>query len=223
MEPLNEQLIERIDAYIEDLFTPPDQALSRNLADADAAGLPPINVSPNQGRLLYLLAKMFRAKRVLEVGTLGGYSTTWLARALPADGLLVTLELEPRHAEVARRSLDRAALAAAIDIRVGPAADSLRELIRSRAAAFDLIFIDANKSGYVEYLNLALELSRPGTVILADNVIRHGLVLDPQPADPNDAGAKAYNEAVAHHPRLESIVLPIVRARVDGLAISLVR
>jgi predicted O-methyltransferase YrrM len=223
MEPVNGQMIERIDAYIEDLFTPPDPALSQNLADAEAAGLPPINVSPNQGRLLYLLAKIAGARRVLEIGTLGGYSTTWLARALPADGLLVTLELEPRHAEVARRSLERATLAPAIDIRIGPATDSLRDLIHSAAAPFDLIFLDANKSGYVEYLGLALELSRPGTLILADNVIRHGLVLDPHPADPNDAGAKAYNEAVARHPRLESLILPIVRARVDGLSISLVR
>ena len=223
METVNEQLIERIDAYIEALFTPPDAALSRNLADAEAAGLPAINVSPNQGRLLYLLAKIAGAKRVLEVGTLGGYSTTWLARALPADGLVVTLELDPRHAEVARRNLERAALAPAIDLRVGPAADSLRELIRSATAPFDLVFLDANKSGYVEYLDLALQLSRPGTLILADNVIRHGLVLDSKPADPNDAGAKAYNEAIAGDPRLESLILPIVRARMDGLAISLVR
>ena len=200
-----------------------DAALSRNLADAEAAGLPAINVSPNQGRLLYLLAKIAGAKRVLEVGTLGGYSTTWLARALPADGLVVTLELDPRHAEVARRNLERAALAPAIDLRVGPAADSLRELIRSATAPFDLVFLDANKSGYVEYLDLALQLSRPGTLILADNVIRHGLVLDSKPADPNDAGAKAYNEAIAGDPRLESLILPIVRARVDGLAISIVR
>jgi predicted O-methyltransferase YrrM len=200
-----------------------DAALSRNLADAEAAGLPAINVSPNQGRLLYLLAKIAGAKRVLEVGTLGGYSTTWLARALPADGLVVTLELDPRHAEVARRNLERAALAPAIDLRVGPAADSLRELIRSATAPFDLVFLDANKSGYVEYLDLALQLSRPGTLILADNVIRHGLVLDSKPADPNDAGAKAYNEAIAGDPRLESLILPIVRARMDGLAISLVR
>jgi predicted O-methyltransferase YrrM len=183
----------------------------------------PINVSPNQGRLLYLLAKIARAKRVLEIGTLGGYSTTWLARALPADGLLVTLELDPKHAEVARRSLERAALAPKIDLRVGPAADSLRELMRSGTAPFDLVFIDANKSGYVEYLDLALQLSRPGTLVLADNVIRHGLVLDPNPADPNDAGAKAYNAAIAAHPRLESLILPIVRARVDGMSISLVR
>jgi predicted O-methyltransferase YrrM len=223
MQPVNEELIEHIDAYIEDLFTPPDQVLSQNLADAGAAGLPAINVSANQGRLLYLLAKMVSAKRVLEIGTLGGYSTTWLARALPANGLLVTLELEARNAEVARRNLERAGLAVAIDLRVGPAADSLRELVRTATVPFDVVFLDANKSGYVEYLALALQLSRPGTLILADNVIRHGLVLDSNPADPNDAGAKAYNEIIARHPRLESLVLPIVRARLDGMAISLVR
>ena len=223
MQLVNEELIESIDAYIEDLFTQPDEALSQNLADAEAAGLPSINVSPNQGRLLYLLAKLAGAKRVLEIGTLGGYSTTWLARALPANGLLVTLELETRNAAVARRNLERAGLAAAIDLRVGPAADSLRDLIRSSTVPFDLVFLDANKSGYVEYLELALQLSRPGTLILADNVIRHGLVLDSNPGDSNDAGAKAYNEIIARHPRLESLILPIVRARVDGLAISLVR
>jgi len=223
MEPLNEQLIEQIDTYIESLFTPADAALSQNLVDAEAAGMPQINVSPNQGRLLYLLTKIAGARRVLEVGTLGGYSTTWLARALPADGLLITLELDPKHAEVARRSLDRAALAPAINIRIGPAADSLCDLIRSGTAPFDVIFIDADKSGYVEYLELAMQLSRPGTLILADNVIRHGLVLEAHPADPSDAGAKAYNEAIAGDPRLESLILPIVRARVDGLSISRVR
>ena len=223
MLPVNEQLIERIDAYIEDLFTPPDEVLAQNLADANAAGLPAINVSPNQGRLLYLLAKLAGVKRVLEIGTLGGYSTTWLARALPAGGVVVTLELETVNAEVARRNLERAGLAGMVDVRVGPAADSLRALIRASTAPFDLVFLDANKSGYVEYLELALQLSRPGTLILADNVIRHGLVLDSNPADPNDAGARAYNEAIARHPRLESVILPIVRHRVDGMAISLVR
>ena len=223
MEPVNEQLIEGIDAYIETLFTPSDAALAQNLADAEGAGLPAIQVSPNQGRLLYLLTKLAGARRVLEVGTLGGYSTTWLARALPADGYLITLELDLNHAEVARRSLQRAAVAPAIDLRVGPAADTLRELIRQETAPFDVIFLDANKSGYVEYLELALQLSRSGTLILADNVIRHGLVLDPAPADPNDAGAKAYNERIARHPRLDSLILPIIRRRVDGMAISIVR
>jgi len=223
MQTLNEQLVEHIDAYIEALFTPADTALSANMADADAAGLPPIQVSPNQGRLLYLLAKLSGARRVLEIGTLGGYSTTCLARALPPDGSFVSLEIDPHHAEVARRNLDRAALPVSVDIRVGSAAASLSELIRSGAAPFDLIFIDADKAGYVEYLNYALELSHPGTLILADNVIRHGAVIESSPADANDRGAKAYNEAIARHPRLESLILPIIRHRIDGMAISIVR
>jgi len=223
MEPVTVGLLDRIDAYIEELFTPSDPVLSRNLADAEAAGLPAINVSPNQGRLLYLLAKIVGATRILEIGTLGGYSTTWLARALPDGGRLVTLELEPKHAAVARRNLERAGVASLVDIQIGPAADSLRACIRSGVDPFDLVFIDADKSGYPEYLELALELTHPGTVILADNVIRHGLVLDPHPADASDAGARAYNQAIARHPRLESLILPILRDRVDGLSISRVR
>ncbi|MGP8245773.1 MAG: O-methyltransferase [Bryobacteraceae bacterium] len=223
MEPLNEQLVERIDRYIEDLFTPPDAVLEENLKDADACGLPPIQVSPNLGKLLHLLVKIAGAKRVLEIGTLGGYSTTWLARALPPDGVLITLECESKHAEVGRRNLKRAGLGGIVDIRVGAAADSLRDLIRAGVEPFGLIFIDADKASYVEYLNLSLELSRPGTVILADNVIRHGLVLDENASDATDLGARAYNQAIAHHPRLESLVLPTIRRRIDGLAISIVR
>ncbi len=223
MEPLNEQLVESIDRYIEGLFAPTDAALLQNLEDADTAGLPPINVSPNQGKLLYLMVKVAGAKRVLEIGTLGGYSTTWLARALPSDGVLITLEREVKHAEVARRNLERAGLAGIVEVRVGPANESLRELVRSGVPPFDVIFIDADKAGYVEYLDLSLQLARPGTLILADNVIRHGLVLDENPPDAADRAARAYNEAIAHHPRLESLILPVVRSRVDGMAISIVR
>jgi predicted O-methyltransferase YrrM len=223
MERLNEELVEQIDRYIEDLFTPTDAALAENLKDADSAGLPAINVSPNQGKLLYLLAKIAGAKRILEIGTLGGYSTTWLARALPADGVLITLELEAKHAQVARRSLDRAGLGSKVDIRVGPAKDSLRTLIRLGGEPFDFIFIDADKVGYIEYLELSLQLARRGTLILADNVIRHGLVLAENPPDAADCAARAYNDAIARDPRLESLILPIVRRRVDGLAISIVR
>jgi predicted O-methyltransferase YrrM len=223
MEPLNEELVNRIDRYIQELFTPSDAALVENLKDANAAGLPAINVSPNQGKLLYLLMKIAGARRILEIGTLGGYSTTWLARALSPGGMLITLEREVKHAQVARRNLERAGLGAVVEVRVGPANESLRELIRLGAEPFDAIFIDADKAGYVEYLDLSLELSRPGTIILADNVIRHGLVLDENPPDAADRGARAYNEAIARHPRLESLVLPIVRRRVDGLAISIVR
>jgi caffeoyl-CoA O-methyltransferase len=223
MEPLNEQLVERIDRYIETLFNPADDALLHNLRDAESAGLPAIHVSPNQGKLLYLLTRLAAARRVLEIGTLGGYSTTWLARALPPDGLLITLEREPRHAEVARRNLERAGLAHLVEIRIGSAAGQLREMIYAALPPFDVIFIDADKAGYVEYLDLSLPLSRPGTLILADNVIRNGIVMEENPADMHDRGARAYNEALARHPRLESVILPIVRRRIDGMAISIVR
>ena len=223
MYTLNAELLERIEQYIEDLFTPADSVLTANLVDAAAAGLPEIQVSANQGKLIYLLAKMARAKRVLEIGTLGGYSTTWLARALPADGSVVSLELDPLHAEVARRNLERAALPVTVDVRAGSAAASLKDLVDSRCEPFDVIFIDADKARYPVYLEYALQLSHPGTLILADNVIRHGAVLESQPADRNDQGAKAYNEAIAHNPRLDSIVLPLIRDQVDGLAISIVR
>ena len=223
MQALNEQLLERIDGYIESLFAPEDAALSQNVRDATAAGLPAIQVCPNQGKLLYLLAKICGARRILEIGTLAGYSTTWLARALPPEGSLVTLEREPAHAEVARRNLERAGVAGPVDVRVGPASESLRNLIRCGTEAFDLVFIDADKASLVEYLELSLELSHPGTLILADNVIRHGNVLESDPEDPSDRSAQAYNKAIATHPRLESLVLPIIRQRIDGLAISIVK
>src|SRR5579863_1281540 len=223
MQPFDEKLAQRIDSYIESLFVPGDPILAANIEAARAAGLPQIAVSANQGKLLYLLARIAGAKRILEIGTLGGYSTTWLARALPADGVLVTLELEAKHAQVARRSLERAGLGSKVDIRVGPANDSLRNLIRLGGEPFDFIFIDADKAGYVEYLELSLQLSRRGTMILADNVIRGGLVMAGNPPDAADRGARAYNDAIARDPRLESLILPIVRRRVDGLAISIVR
>ncbi len=213
----------RIDAYIESLFGGDDAALIQNLADARAAGLPDINVSPNQGRLLYLLAKMAGAERVLEIGTLGGYSTTWLARALPSTGVVVTLELNPAHAAVARRNIARAAPACRVEVWVGAAADSLRQITAAREPRFDFVFIDADKPGYIEYLELVLPLCRQGTVIVADNVIRDGLVLDTAPTDGNTQAARAFNAAIAAHPRLESIIVPIVRRTIDGMSISLVK
>jgi len=223
MEPLTEELAERIDSYIEELFTREDDALRENVADSAANGLLAIQVSPNQGNLLYLVAKMCGARRVLEIGTLGGYSTTWLARALPVGGSVLTLERDPNYADVARRNIERAGVADRVEIRVGLASESLRQLIRDGVPAFDLIFLDADKTGYVEYLDLSLQLARPGTVILADNVIRHGLVMESEPPDPNDRGARAYNQAIATHPRLESVIVPIIRHRMDGLAVSIVR
>jgi len=223
MESLTGDLLERIDRYVEELFAPLDPVLARNLEAAHAAGLPAINVSAAQGKLLYMLTRIAGARRVLEVGTLGGFSTTWLARALPAGGHLVTLEVDPAHARIAASNLEGAAPGVTVDVRVGDAAESLRAMIAQGEPTFDLAFIDADKHRYVEYLNFVVQLSRPGTVILADNVIRHGLVIDEGSDDPSARGARAYNAAIASHPRLESIVLPILRDDIDGLAISIVR
>jgi caffeoyl-CoA O-methyltransferase len=223
MEPITADLIARIDAYIEQLFVPDEAALAQGLADAEAAGLPAINVSPNQGKLLYLLAKIAGARRILEIGTLGGYSTTWLARALPHDGVMVTLELSERNAEVARKNLKRCVGGASVDVRVGDAAGTLTSMIAARERPFDLVFIDADKPGYVAYLDLALQLSRAGTVIIADNLVRHGHVLEDAPQDESARAARAFNAVLAAHPRLESIIVPLVRDSVDGMSISVVR
>ncbi len=222
MQPVSSELVERIDTYIENLFVAADPTLDQNLRDAAAAGLPAINVSATEGKLLYMLVKMTRAKRVLEIGTLAGYSTTWLARATAPKGQVITLELDPKHADVARKNIARSVPEADVDVRVGQASDELQRMIASGEGPFDLVFIDADKPGYVKYLQLALQLSRPGTIILADNVIRHGAVADAAPADENARAAKAFNEGLAAHPRLESIVLPIIRNEVDGLSISIV-
>ena len=223
MQPVNEQLLEQIEEYIEHLFVPPDAALEQNLKDANAAGLPAIAVAPDQGRLMYILAKISGAKRILEVGTLGGYSTTLLARALPKDGKLVTLEMSPVHAEVARKNLDRAGVGELVEIRVGRAGDTLSKMIAAAEEPFDFVFIDADKTGYVGYLEQVLQLSHSGTVILGDNLIRHGDILHETAPDEMAAGVKAFNALIATHPRLESILLPILKGKVDGMSISRVK
>jgi caffeoyl-CoA O-methyltransferase len=220
---MNPELRVRIEKYIEELFVPPDPVLEQNVADASAAGLPEIQVSPNQGRLLYLLTKLSGATRVLEIGTLAGYSTTWLARAIPDGGMLTSLELDRTHAEVARKNVDRAGVGARISIEVGPAEQSLQRLIQQRVEPFDLIFIDADKPGYARYLDLSLKLSRPGTVIVADNLIRDGAVLDETPDDENARAARIFNARLAENPRLESIIVPVLGKKVDGMSISIVR
>jgi len=223
MLAFNEELAEQIDAYIESLFVPADPILAANVENANAAGLPPINITANQGKFLYLLARIAGARRVLEVGTLGGYSTTWLARALPAGGHLITLEFDPIHARTAQKSLAAAGLDAIVEVRVGDAAASMIAMIDAEEQPFDFIFIDADKTGYVKYLGLALSLSRPGTVIVADNIIRNGAVMDESPEDASDRGAREYNAAIAVHPRLESIALPMFKNKMDGMAISRVK
>lgn len=220
---MENDLLVRIDDYIESLFGGDDTALLQNITDANTAGLPPIQVSANQGRLLYVLAKLSGAQRILEIGSLGGYSTTWLARALPVGGTVVTLEVNPHHAAVARRNLERAGVASKVTIEIGAAADTLRAFIERRESPFDFVFIDADKVSYPVYLDLALQLSRAGTVIVADNLIRNGAVIDEAPADENARAAKAFNAKIAAHPRLESTILPIMRQSIDGMSISIVK
>ena len=222
MESIDEKLAGRVDRYIEALFARQDPVLTENLKNAGLRGLPSINVSPNEGKLLFLLAKISGASRILEVGTLSGYSTTWLARALPPDGKVITLEVDPKHAEVARKNLRLAGLDRQVEVRVGNAAETLRQMAAGGEPPFDLVFIDADKPRYVEYLGLTLALTRSGSLILADNLIRSGRV-EAAPSDPNARGAKTFNEALAAEPRLESIILPIYRDKLDGLSISRVK
>jgi predicted O-methyltransferase YrrM len=183
-EPTPQQRWTAVDDYITGLLVPEDAALKEALADSVAAGLPPIAVTPNQGKLLGLLARILRARRILELGTLGGYSTIWLARALPAGGRVVTLEARPEYAEIARSNIARAGLAERVELRVAPALETLPRLVDEGAGPFDLIFIDADKQNNPGYFEWSLRLSRPGTLIVVDNVVRGGAVLDPDADDP---------------------------------------
>ncbi len=211
---------EAVDNYIDSLFVPDDPALQGAIDRARAHGLPAIEVSPGQGKLLYLLARIAGARRILEIGTLAGYSTIWLGRALPKDGELVSLERDPKHADVARASLKAAGLDGQCDVRSGAALDLLPGLEPS----FDLIFIDANKESYPAYLNHAVRLARPGGLIIADNVVRKGTVLAPPGIDPQAIGAAAFNQSLAEHPHLEAIILQQVGIKGhDGLAIARVK
>ncbi len=209
-----------VDQYFSDLFVPADRALDEVLAASDAAGLPSINVSPCQGKLLWLLARIAGARRILEIGTLGGYSTIWLARALPADGRVVTIEIDPRHADVARGNFARAGVANVIDLRVGKATDVLPQLRTEGAGPFDVIFIDADKPSYTDYLTWSLALARPGTVIVADNVVRSGRVVDAASTDAAVQGVRRFNAAVAADARLAATAVQTVGIKgYDGFTI----
>jgi len=212
-----------VDAYISDTLIGADATLAHVLAASEAAGLPPIAVSPSQGKFLHILARSVRATRILELGTLGGYSGIWLARALPPDGRLVTVEVDPRHAEVARRSFERAGVTDRVDLRVGQALDVLVQLEAERTAPFDLVFIDADKGRYSEYLDWAVRLSRPGALILADNVVRDGAVIDGASTDTSVQGVRRFMNHVAADPRVTATTMQTVGAKgYDGLAIVLV-
>jgi caffeoyl-CoA O-methyltransferase len=215
------RLLAEIDAYVEGLFAPPDEALEAALRDSRDAGLPEINVSPNEGRLLQLFTELVGARRILEIGTLGGYSAIHFARVLPPEGSLISLEINERHAEVARANVERAGLADRVEIRVGDAHELLASLAGNGEGPFDVVFIDADKESYPDYLDLSLSLSRPGTLILADNTVRGGSILDPQ--DGSARATREFNERVARDPRLSGIVLPLIRERIDGITIARVR
>jgi predicted O-methyltransferase YrrM len=213
-----------VDRYITDMLVPPDPVLDASLQDSDAAGLPPHNVSPNQGKLLMLLALIHRARNILEIGTLGGYSTIWLARALPTNGRLITLESNPKHAEVARHNITRAGLSDIVEVRVGRALDTLPQLAAEGCDPFDLIFIDADKPSNPEYLAWALKLSRRGSLIIADNVVRDGAVIDANSSDPNVQGVRHFNEMLSSDLRVSATAIQTVGSKgYDGFAIALVR
>lgn len=214
-----EKSMEAYDGYISQLFAVEDDVLRATRATMQQEGLRPINVSASGGQLLHLLALVSGARRILEIGTLGGYSAIWLARALPADGKLISLELEDHHAAVARRNLAQAGLAEKVEVRVGPALATLTAMAVAGEAPFDLVFIDADKDGYVDYLSKAVALVRDGGLILGDNTLPDA-VLDAT----GDSGTKRYNTAVAAHPALVSTIVPVLRRQgLDGLTISVKR
>jgi predicted O-methyltransferase YrrM len=216
----------KVDRYFGALLAPGDDALDAAIKANELAGLPQIDVTPLQGKFLEFLVRATGARRVLEIGTLGGYSTIWMARALPAGGRVITLELDPHHARVARRNLEKAGVADRVEILVGPAIETLPKLESpdaGRGAPFDLIFIDADKQGYPEYLTWALKLSRPGTVLVADNVVRQGKVIDEKSKDPHIQGVRMFTEMVAAEPRLSATVLQTVGVKgYDGFTLAVV-
>jgi len=212
-----------VDRYFGDLLAPHDEALKATMEANRQAGLPSIDVPSLMGQFLGLMVRISGSRRVLEIGTLGGYSTIWLARALPAGGRVITLEIDPERAEIARRNLDRAGVLGGVEIRIGAAIDSLATLSKGAADPFDLIFIDADKKSLPEYLEASLKLSHRGTVIIVDNVVRDGKVLDPASTDPDIQGVRRMTEMMAAHPRLSATAIPTVGARgYDGLAVALV-
>jgi len=212
-----------VDQYLSERLVPPDPALDGALRDSEAAGLPAIQVTPTFGKMLHLLARAQGARRILEVGTLGGYSTIWLARALVPGGRLVTLEAEPRHADVARANLQRAGLDDVVDVRVGRALDTLPQVQAEGGGPFDVIFIDADKQNNPEYFQWALKLARVGSLIIIDNVVRDGTVIDADKNDPSIVGVRRLNEMLGTEPRVSATALQTVGSKgYDGFALAVV-
>ncbi|MEV5846852.1 O-methyltransferase [Streptomyces sp. NPDC051985] len=215
------QLWDDVDFYFISHLSPDDEALQAALRESEANELPHANVTANQGKLLQLLAQIQDARNILEIGTLGGYSTIWLARALPADGRLISLEYSARHAEVAVRNLARAGLERVVEVRVGPALESLPKLADENPAPFDLVFIDADKANNPHYVEWALRLTRTGSLIVVDNVVRGGRVVDAESAEPDVVGTRAAIELIAAHPRLTGTAIQTVGSKgYDGFALA---
>ncbi|HEY5405784.1 MAG TPA: O-methyltransferase [Ginsengibacter sp.] len=221
---MNQQLFESVDQYISGLFDDEDDCLKATEQSIIESGIPQISVSPNQGKFLHILAKLCNAKKILEMGTLGGYSTIWMARALPENGKLITLEIDKKHADVAQQNFNRCGLAAKIDIRIGKAIDILPQLKSEGVGPFDMIFIDADKPPYLEYFQWALQLSKPGTLIIADNVIREGKVLLKESPDEMVTGVKRFNEFLANCRDVTATIFQTIGAKEhDGMAIAIVK
>jgi predicted O-methyltransferase YrrM len=220
---MTETLWTAVDHYIDGMLVPADAALDAAIETSNAAGLPPISVTPSQGKLLYLLARIQGARKILEIGTLGGFSTIWLARALPAGGRLITLESDPRHADIARKNILRAGLGGLVELRVGLALEVLPRVAAEGGGAFDLTFIDADKKNIPAYFAFALKLSRRGSVIIVDNVVRDGRVIDALSSDPDILGIRRFNDMLAAEPRVSATAIQTVGAKGhDGFAIALV-
>jgi predicted O-methyltransferase YrrM len=212
-----------VDSYFSQTLVESDSALEAALDDSARAGLPEINVAPNQGKFLNMLSRMLGARTILEIGTLGGYSTIWLARALPDGGQLVTMEADPKHADVAWRNIERAEVADRVELMRGPALESLPNLVNDERVPFDLVFIDADKRNNPAYVEWALKLTRPGSVIIVDNVVRGGTIAEPDSDDPDVQGAKALFEMIAKEPRLDATALQTVGVKgYDGFVMALV-
>jgi len=220
---MNQEQWSRVDRYFVDLLVRPDPMFEAALKASDAAGLPQIQVAPNQGKFLMLLAQAQGARRILEIGTLGGYSTIWLARALPSDGRLVTLEAVPTHATVARSNIERAGFAKVVEVRLGRALETLPQLAAEGLGAFDFIFLDADKRAYPEYLEWCIKLSRPGTMIVADNVVRAGAVVDSASRDADVRGVRLFLERLSTDPRVSATAIQTVGSKgYDGIALAVV-
>ena len=221
---MNTEIFSQVDNYISSLLAPEDKALTDTIQSLDAEGLPQHSVSANQGKFLQVMMMACNAKRVLELGTLGGYSTIWIARALPANGNVITIEVDKHHIEVAQKNIDNAGLSPKVDLRVGKALDILSKIVAENHEPFDMIFIDADKPPYTAYFEYALQLSRPGTIIICDNVIREGKILDNNSTDEKVQGVQRFNKMLSENKKVTATILHTVGVKeYDGMAIAVVR